>query len=80
MRARDVARFVMVLKLLGGKRVVDIAAAKFDIDRSSVTKHMKAYGKQEGWGAVYVKQSFSHLRRGRTERAKVHAAVRERYR
>jgi hypothetical protein len=47
MRGRDVARFVMVLKLLGGKRAADIAAAKFEIDRSYVTKHQKAYGKQE---------------------------------
>jgi hypothetical protein len=60
-RARDVARFCMVLKLLGGKRVADIAAAKYRIDRSSVTKHTKAYGKQEGWGAFYVKHLFLNL-------------------
>jgi hypothetical protein len=53
-RARDVARFVMVLKLLGGKRAVEIAAAKFDIDRSGVSKHEKAYGSQEESSACCV--------------------------
>jgi hypothetical protein len=53
-RARDVARFVMVLKLLGGKRAAEIAAEKFEIDRSYVTKHQKAYGKQEESGACCV--------------------------
>lgn len=59
--ARDVARFVMVLKLLGGKRAVDIAAVKFDIDRSGVSKHMKAYGNKEKWAALNVKSLFLTL-------------------
>jgi hypothetical protein len=57
-RARDVARFVSALKELGGKRATDIAAAKFDIDRSYVTKHCKTYGKREGVRAFLVKLLF----------------------
>jgi hypothetical protein len=53
-RDRDIARFVAVLKLLGGKRLSDIAAAKFNVDRSYVTKLAKEYVCNEGWTAYAV--------------------------
>src|SRR5262249_7095335 len=37
-RNRDIVRFAKILKAYGGKRVDDIAARKFNIDRSYVSK------------------------------------------
>ena len=54
--ARDVARFAAVLKLLGGKRIPDIAARKFGIDRSYVSKLVKKYGRHEGFGGFALRQ------------------------
>jgi hypothetical protein len=58
LRDRDVARFVAVLKLLGGKRVADIAAAKFRIDRGYAAKQFRKHGNLEGCGARILKSLF----------------------
>jgi hypothetical protein len=50
-RNRDIVRFAQILKVQGGKRVVDITAAKFGIDRSYVPKLIKKY-RDEGWGPM----------------------------
>jgi uncharacterized protein YbjT (DUF2867 family) len=49
-RNRDIARFAAILKLYGGKRVADVTARKFNIDRSYVSKLLKKY-RGEGWWA-----------------------------
>jgi hypothetical protein len=43
MRNREIARFAKILKLYRGRRVYDVTARKFDIDRSYVPKLMKKY-------------------------------------
>jgi hypothetical protein len=47
-RNRDIARFAVILRLYGGKRVADVTARKFNIDRSYVPKLLKKY-RGEGW-------------------------------
>jgi hypothetical protein len=42
-RNRNIARFAKVLKINGGKRVADVTARKFNIDRSYVPKLLKKY-------------------------------------
>jgi len=37
-RNRDIVRFVKILKAYGGKRVVDVAAKKFEVDHSYIPK------------------------------------------
>jgi hypothetical protein len=48
MRNRNIVRFVEVLKEYGGKRVIDIAAAKFGVDRSYIPKLLKKYRGESG--------------------------------
>jgi hypothetical protein len=48
-RNRDIVRFAQTLKLLKGRRVYDVTARKFDIDRSYGPKLIKKY-RGEGWG------------------------------
>jgi hypothetical protein len=47
LRNRNIARFAAILKFRGGKRVADITAKKFNIDRSYVPKLVSKY-KDEG--------------------------------
>jgi hypothetical protein len=43
LRNRDMVRFVKILRAYGGKRVVDVAAKKFGVDRSYFSKLEKKY-------------------------------------
>jgi hypothetical protein len=52
-RNRDIVRFAQTLKLNGGKRVADVAARKFGIDRSYIPKLIKKY-RNEGWSVVVM--------------------------
>jgi hypothetical protein len=52
-QAKDIARFAQVLTYMGGKRVADIAAAKFGVDRSYVTKLVKKH-RGEAAPALFV--------------------------
>jgi hypothetical protein len=42
-RNRNIVRFVKILRAYGGKRVADVAAKKFEIDRSYIPKLEKKY-------------------------------------
>jgi hypothetical protein len=54
MRNRGIVRFAMALKEYGGKRVADVAARKFSIDRSYVSKLIGKYGAEERMLVVFL--------------------------
>ena len=43
LRNRKIVKFAKILKRYGGRRVADVTAKKFDVDRSYVSKLMKRY-------------------------------------
>jgi hypothetical protein len=47
-RNRNIARFALVLRRWGGRRVTDVTARKFNIDRSYVPKLLKKYPHEAG--------------------------------
>jgi hypothetical protein len=53
MRNREIVGFARILKMYRGRRVYDVTARKFDIDRSYVPKLIKKYP-GEGWWAYLV--------------------------
>jgi hypothetical protein len=53
-RGRDVARFYLVLKALGGKRIADIANEKFRIDQSLVYQYVRKHKQQEKRSLFYL--------------------------
>jgi hypothetical protein len=53
-RNRGMVRFAMALKEYGGKRVADVTARKFGIDRSYVSKLIKEYGAHERMLVVFL--------------------------
>jgi hypothetical protein len=61
LRNRDIARFAAVLKFYGGKRVPDVAAKKFKVDRSHVIKLTKQFGTHELTGAYCTRALFAAL-------------------
>jgi hypothetical protein len=53
-RNRGIVRFAAALKEYGGKRVADVAARKFSIDRSYVSKLIRKYGAEERAAVVFL--------------------------
>jgi len=53
-RNRRIVRFAMALKEYGGKRVADVTAQKFSIDRSYVPKLIREYGAHERMLVVFL--------------------------